>query len=451
MKAALYVRVSTAEQSLKGYSIGEQTERLSKYADAMGWEVFKVYTDPGYSGSNTDRPALQELIADASAGMFKKVVVYKLDRLSRSQRDTLALIEDVFNRNSVDFVSMSENFDTSTPFGRATIGILAVFAQLEREQIKERMMMGKSARSKTGAWMGTHKPPIGYDLVGGKLTPNPHEMELVKQIYTLFLSGHPMRQIARDMNASGLYHHYGKWSEMTVKKVLSNREYIGEICYQRNYLPGIHEPIVSEDDFIRAQEMLAEVHRRYNADLRPGRAKSYLGGLLYCAQCGGKYHKLTTKGYSYYICASRSKKCDAMVKDHGCKNKTWRMDQLDEMILDEIRGLQFDPEFKPEAEKPVDVSRQIEGINRQIARYMDLYALEKIPLDVLENKINALTADRERLAEEKRPVRGVPVKNFAEVIKYGSFDDIRAVLLALIERIEIDGEDITVYWNFAIE
>lgn len=79
---------------------------------------------------------------------------------------------------------------------------------------------------------------------------------------------------------------------------------------------------------------------------------------------------------------------------------------------------------------------------------MDLYALEKIPFDVLEDKINALTADRERLTEEKRPVRGVPVKNFAEVIQYGSFDDIRAVLLALIDRIEIDGEDVTVYWNF---
>ena len=196
--------------------------------------------------------------------------------------------------------------------------------------------------------------------------------------------------------------------------------------------------------------MLAEVRRRYNTNLRPGKATSYLGGLLYCAKCGAKYHKLTAGKYLYYTCASRSKNCGALVKDPNCKNKNWKMETLDEMILDEIRGLQFDPDFNPEDEKPVDVSRQIERINRQIAKYMDLYALEKIPLDVLEDKINALTADRERLTEQNRPRRAAHVKNFEEVIRYGSFDDIRAVLLAMIDRIEIDGEDVTVFWNFTI-
>ena len=123
----------------------------------MGWTVYKVYTDPGYSGASLNRPALQSLIKASQRHSFHKVVVYKLDRLSRSQRDTLTLLEEVFNANGVDFVSMNENFDTSTPFGRATIGILAVFAQLEREQIKERMVMGKDARAKSGKWMGGYK------------------------------------------------------------------------------------------------------------------------------------------------------------------------------------------------------------------------------------------------------------------------------------------------------
>jgi site-specific DNA recombinase len=162
LRVALYLRVSTQEQAKEGYSIGEQEERLKKYCEAMGWDIYKIYIDPGYSGGDTNRPGLQTMIDDVKENKVDKVVVYKLDRLSRSQLDTLFLIEKVFLANNTDFVSMSENFDTSTPFGRAMIGILAVFAQLEREQIKERMSMGKEARAKEGKWNGGSSVPIGY-------------------------------------------------------------------------------------------------------------------------------------------------------------------------------------------------------------------------------------------------------------------------------------------------
>ena len=161
VNTALYVRVSTQEQATEGYSVQEQTDRLTKYSEAMGWSVFKVYTDPGFSGGRTDRPGLQAMINDIRKGYIDKVLVYKLDRLSRSQKDTLNLIEDEFLAHNVDFISMCENFDTSTPFGRAMVGILAVFAQLEREQIKERMFMGKEARAKEGKYPGAKQPPVG--------------------------------------------------------------------------------------------------------------------------------------------------------------------------------------------------------------------------------------------------------------------------------------------------
>lgn len=148
MKVGLYVRVSTQEQADEGYSVQEQTERLKKYCEAMNWIVYKVYTDPGYSGGNIDRPGFQTMIDDVKAGKIDKVVVYKLDHLSRSQFDTLYLIEKVFLVNDTDFVSMTENFNTSSPLGRAMIGFLAVFAQLEKDKINERMSMGKEARAK---------------------------------------------------------------------------------------------------------------------------------------------------------------------------------------------------------------------------------------------------------------------------------------------------------------
>ncbi len=125
MKVIIYVRVSTADQAKEGHSIPEQLDRLKKYCEAMDWTIVETFIDPGFSGGSLDRPGLKDMIKFIKAEKVDKVVVYKLDRLSRSQKDTLYLIEDVFLNNNTDFVSMNENFDTSTPFGRAMIGILA--------------------------------------------------------------------------------------------------------------------------------------------------------------------------------------------------------------------------------------------------------------------------------------------------------------------------------------
>lgn len=144
-----YARVSTDNQ-LENYSIPEQVERIKAYCAAKGWTLLKVYTDGGYSGGNTDRPALQQMLNAIRAGKVDAIVVNKLDRLSRSQKDTLTLIEDELLAHGTDFVSINENFDTSTPFGRAMIGILSVFAQLEKDQITERFTMGRIGRGKAG-------------------------------------------------------------------------------------------------------------------------------------------------------------------------------------------------------------------------------------------------------------------------------------------------------------
>lgn len=119
-RAAIYIRVSTQEQAQEGYSVGEQKERLISYCKAQDWLIADIYVDGGFTGSNLNRPGMQKLIAETNK--FDVVLVYKLDRLSRSQRDTLYLIEEIFLPNDVDFVSMQESFDTSTPFGKAMIG-----------------------------------------------------------------------------------------------------------------------------------------------------------------------------------------------------------------------------------------------------------------------------------------------------------------------------------------
>ena len=139
MKVALYARVST-EQQIDNYSIPLQRERLEAFCTSKGWTHTQEYIDAGYSGSNLNRPALQQLQKDIQNKKINMVIVYRLDRLSRSQRDTLYLIEEVFLPHEVEFISLSETIDTTTAFGRAAIGVLSVFAQLERETIHRTFM-----------------------------------------------------------------------------------------------------------------------------------------------------------------------------------------------------------------------------------------------------------------------------------------------------------------------
>ena len=169
LTVGIYCRVSTQEQAREGYSIGEQEQRLRSLCNAKDWIVRDTYIDGGFSGGSMDRPALKRLLADINKKKIDTVLVYKLDRLSRSQKDTLYLIEDIFIKQNIRFYSMTENLDTSTAFGRAMIGILSAFAQLEREQIRERSMMGKHARAKEGYFHGGGFAPIGYKYEGKRL------------------------------------------------------------------------------------------------------------------------------------------------------------------------------------------------------------------------------------------------------------------------------------------
>ena len=161
-KVAIYVRVSSLHQAIEGYSIGQQQDALTKYCEAMNWAIYDVYTDAGFSGGKIDRPAMEKLITDAKMGKFDTVLVYKLDRLSRSVQDTLSLVRDIFNENNIGFVSLQENIDTSTAMGNLFLTLLSAIAEFEREHIKERMQMGRYGRAKSGKSMMRNLTSYGY-------------------------------------------------------------------------------------------------------------------------------------------------------------------------------------------------------------------------------------------------------------------------------------------------
>ena len=251
----IYIRVSTREQAEEGYSVGEQEERLKKYCEAMEWEVANVYIDPGYTGGDMNRPALKQMVNAVQKGKADIVLVDKLDRLSRCQFDTLYLIQKVFTANNVAFVSRAEAFDTSTPFGRAMVGILAVFAELERERIKERMADGKAGRAKEGKYKGGGNPSIGYDYdpVSGSLVVNEYEAMMIRELYDLVIDRTPMNTIAKIFNAKGYRTKYGAWNDTTVRYACINKVYIGKIQHKGVWYEGLHEAIIPEDKFEKVQ------------------------------------------------------------------------------------------------------------------------------------------------------------------------------------------------------
>lgn len=471
----LYVRVSTNEQAEEGYSIGEQESRLRAYCVAMRWNVRKVYIDPGFSGSSTDRPALQEMIRDVESGMVNKVVVYKLDRLSRSQFDTLYLIEKVFLANNTDFVSMTENFDTGTPFGRAMIGILAVFAQLEREKIKERMSMGLDARAKEGYFHGGPYAPIGYDYQDGDLIINEYEAMQVRKVYELAFTGMPIHSVYKYMLDHGYTHKYGKWINSAVRSCLNSVVYSGRIPWKGEIYNGRHEAIIDVETFDKMQHYLKNRDRE-KFPKHPFQRTTLLGGILFCGNCGARYYCKQnvskkpgiTPAQRYYTCYSRGKSSKSMIKDPNCKNKSWNVKDLDKLVLDEVRKLATDPnhintvinDSASDIEEPNTrvILERIDAIDKQIGKLVDLYQIEGIDFNTINEKIASLNEEKEALKNslsEEKPVSTISVQEakeilltFSEVIDAAEPEVLRDLVHSLIDGIVINGEDIEINWKF---
>jgi len=477
MKVGIYIRVSTQEQAQEGYSIDAQTDRLTNFCKAKEWSIFKIYTDGGFSGSNINRPAMQQLINDINLHNIDCVLVYKLDRLSRSQKDTLFLIEDLFLKNNVEFVSMNENFDTSTPFGRATIGMLSVFAQLEREQIKERSLMGRSERAKNGYWHGGGFMPFGYDYVNGELIINEFEAMQVRQVYRMFLDDTPIHQITNMVK--------GKYSEIghdsTVRSILTTPLYCGIIHWQDKDYEGKHQPIIDKETYVKTQKKYNSRKWQRKSSLsvpRPFQCTTLLGGLLFCANCGARYfskgnysgHGDKKRYYPYYYCYSRAKTTTKLIIDPNCKNPVYAIEKLDKIIFDKIKKLKLDAEYFntiSQSHKSTDnndhhiIIKRVNEIDKQIARMLDLYQLGTVPLDEINSRIKSLQDEKnallDRLAVTEVKTSRISKKeamqllnSIGDSIDANSFDSQRKIIHSLIQKIivldNVNGFEI--YWNF---
>lgn len=455
-----YARVST-ENQIENYSIDEQIERLQSYCKAKDWTLLKTYVDGGYSGGNTERPSLQQMLKAIRDNEIDAVVVYKLDRLSRSQKDTLTLIEDEFLAHGTDFVSINENFDTSTPFGRAMIGILSVFAQLEKDQITERFTMGRIGRGKAGFYHGGSSIPTGYDYVDGKLVVNEYERIQVQEVFSMFLAGKSINAIYRDLSSR----YSTKWSAAKVRNVLTNSNYIGKVKFLGKEYDGVHQPIVSEKDFNAAKRLLFSPDRegrKTTAQKTPFRAGYLLSSLVYCARCGARY----SANHGYYKCYSRAKSSRRFVIDPDCKNENWLINDLDSLVIAQVNQL-IDSRGAVEslvrnADKgnvvKIDKARlkkRIREIDAQMDKLIELYQVSAIPMETLTRKVHELDVEKTTLrgrldAPDKIPAKDLflsAVEDYRDGFGSADLEGRRLLLGSLVERVEIDGLVVRIKWR----
>lgn len=474
-RAGLYVRVSTTEAAREGYSIGEQEKRLRSYCDAKGWTVHRVYTDGGFSGKDMDRPALQDMLKDLREGRFDVVLVYKLDRLSRSQRDTMELIEDMFLPAGIDFVSMTEDLNTSTPVGMAMIGLLAVFAQMERSVIAERMAVGREARARDGYYHGNAFSPVGYDYKDGLLEVIPYEAMMIKEAFEMIVARESVNGICREFERRGYRHRYGPFLPRSLGRTLKNPLYAGYIESGGELFAGRQEAIVSVELFERVQRILKERELDNPNRKAAFRANSALAGLVHCKNCGAKYCRVVghvkndgTRS-AFYVCDSRNKKVPSRVKDPNCRNKIWRMDELDREVFAEISKLGMDPEFvrsikdaSRDDDRPTKIKameKRVADLSGQISRLTDLYSIGDIDMDEIKGKIEPLAAERKKLKAEigaltedlAGSVEDVHelASTFGGVLEAGELRDIAFVVNELIRKIVVDDDKVTIHWAFA--
>lgn len=323
-RCAIYTRKSSEEGLDQAYnSLAAQRDACAAYIASQkheGWiATTKVYDDGGFSGGNLQRPALQELIQDMAKGEIDIVVVYKIDRLTRSLAD-FAQLTEVLDRHNVSFVAVTQQFNTSTSMGRLTLNVLLSFAQFEREVASERIRDKIAASKRRGMWMGGH-PPLGYEVRERKLVVIPQEAEKVRHLFQRYLELRSVQLLRRDLAKSGMQSKRKvlqdgsivggvTMSRGALYTILNNRLYVGLIHHKGEYFPGEHEAIVDKDLFDKVQQVLAQQGPGEEAR-RKLASPALLKGLVFDAQGERLQPNHCSKGrtkYRYYSSQSLLKK-----------------------------------------------------------------------------------------------------------------------------------------------
>jgi site-specific DNA recombinase len=372
VRCAIYTRKSTSEGLDSDFNtLDAQREAAEYFIRAMageGWEALPHrYDDGGFTGANTDRPALKRLLADIEAGEVDCVVVYKVDRLSRSLMDFAKLLA-LFDQKDVTFVSTTQNFNTTNSMGRLTLNILLSFAQFEREMIAERTRDKMAAARKRGKWLGS-RPPYGYlgDHDKKQLVVIEEEAERVRTMFRMYLRLGSVNAVAKRINdlgwmkkgyraKTGRVTPPRKYRDKDVHTILRNVTYLGKVEFNGELYEGEHEGIVSEELFARVQSVLSS--KACGRGSRRGRNPEYLlQGIAWCGLCDKRITTTAGRGrnkelYRYYVCSNRGRK-----GRDGCDHPRLGAEELEQLVVSRVKARCTDPLLREEIVARMEVGR----------------------------------------------------------------------------------------------
>jgi len=392
VRCAIYTRKSTEEGLEQEFnSLDAQRESGEAYIKSQaheGWACLPDrYDDGGFTGGNMDRPALRRLLADIEAGKVDVVVVYKIDRFSRSLLDFARMI-DLFDKRRISFVSVTQQFNTATSMGRLVLNVLLSFAQFEREIIAERTRDKIAATRRKGKWSGG-MPLLGYDVDprGSRLMVNAEEADQVRAIFALYLEHGSMLPVVQELERRGWVgkqwqtkkgHARGgqPFTRTSLHRLLTNPTYIGQVRYKDERHTGEHAGIVDADVWQRVQSMLQR-NGRTGGPLARDAFTGLLKGLLRCAPCNcSMTPSHTAKGnkkYRYYTCVNAQKR-----GWQKCPSKSIPAAQIEGLVVGQIKGIGHDPALldavlaqakEQEAARTAEGEAEQRGLERELARH----------------------------------------------------------------------------------
>lgn len=380
-RVAIYTRKSTSEGLDQEFnSLDAQREAVEAYVRSQsgkGWSALpERYDDGGYTGANTDRPAFQRLLQDIDAGGVDAVAVYKIDRLSRSLVD-FARVIDLLDDRGVAFVSVTQDFNTTNSMGKLTLNILMSFAQFEREVIAERTRDKIVATRKRGDWTGG-TPVLGYEVSDKKLTVNAEEAAQVREIFAAFLRLRSFPAALEELDESGVRtkrytansgrtHGGRKFDKASLRRLLQNPLYVGDLRAGKAVVSGNHEAIIDRATWDGVQGCLKGGESQVAARFR---SQTLLSGLLWCDRCGERMLAHSTskgaKRYRYYVCQTQLKQ-----GARACPESRVAAPTLEDTVVERLRSAAQDPKLLAAAtrvsqEPPAAEVRRLEARGRAL-------------------------------------------------------------------------------------
>jgi len=402
VRAAVYTRVSTDEQADEGLSLRVQAERGRAAALERGADALQIYEDDGWSGTCFERPALQRMLADLDD--LDLVVVWKLDRLSRSVRDWANMM-DMFAEHDCGLISVTEQFDMTTAMGRAMMGMMAVWAELFVDILRENVRAALQHRVESGLHHGI--PPYGYRSENGELVVVPEEAAIVRRMFEYYVSGDNLRQLEHRAQRENWPPppRAARWNRTSIRNMLRNPAYVGLIRYNGETHDGVHEPLISPKLWRRANQRLKARRGRH------GPQPQSLAGLYRCGICGGYMARVRSgpEGRYYrYVCGERltlpaerrHEPVGVAVYAGDTVVRIWARELLT-VVLPEAVEKAIADNASGQASELERIDCELARIEEQLCFYHEAVANGTLPTDMLSRLAGPLVARRNELRRDR--------------------------------------------------